>query len=265
MPPASSWDVLREVMDDGLRSINQRLERYGPLEPHRFSLKEVNPRLAKLAERGRQPRMQFRVEVICVNDEGTEQRHGVMEMERRELAMETLGLSLAEGKAILRGVQDFVASQQTSEDLQCRRSCPNCGQRYHSKEAGTSSQLASKLPGRSSSGSSESSIWSRKRRVRKLPTSGSWGDATDRRWGALFTREDAVEAAWAWWSTQSLRGTTRFAPTGAEVGGRKRLTRLSLRSLVGTTPYPRRDFRSDVPVLGRRHLSNGLDRSRPAC
>jgi hypothetical protein len=71
--------------------------------------------------------MRFRVEVICVNDEGTEQRHGVMEMERRKLAMETLGLSLAEGKAILRGVQDFVASQQTSEDLQRRRSCPNCG------------------------------------------------------------------------------------------------------------------------------------------
>ena len=51
--PASSWDVLREVMDDGLRSINQRQERYGPLEPHRFSLKEVNQRLAKRAERGR--------------------------------------------------------------------------------------------------------------------------------------------------------------------------------------------------------------------
>ena len=82
--------------------------------------------------------MKFRVEVICVNDEGTEQRHDVMEMERQELAMETLGLSLAEGKAILRGVQDFVASQQISEDLQRRRSCPNCGQRYHSKEAGTS-------------------------------------------------------------------------------------------------------------------------------
>jgi len=51
--PASSWDILREVMDDGLRSIDQRLEEYGPLEPHRFSLKEVNQRLATLAERGR--------------------------------------------------------------------------------------------------------------------------------------------------------------------------------------------------------------------
>ena len=50
---ANSWDILREVMDDGLRSIDQRLEEYGPLEPNRFSLKEANHRLAKLAERGR--------------------------------------------------------------------------------------------------------------------------------------------------------------------------------------------------------------------
>ena len=48
--------------------------------------------------------MKFRVVVICVNDEGAEQRREVMEMERRELAMETLGLSLAEGKALLQGV-----------------------------------------------------------------------------------------------------------------------------------------------------------------
>jgi hypothetical protein len=51
--PNSSWDLLREVMGDGLRSIDQRLEQYGPLEPHRFSLKEANQRLAKLIERGR--------------------------------------------------------------------------------------------------------------------------------------------------------------------------------------------------------------------
>ena len=51
--PASSWDILREVMDDGLRSIDHRLEEYGPLEPNRFSLKEANQRLAKLVEHGR--------------------------------------------------------------------------------------------------------------------------------------------------------------------------------------------------------------------
>ena len=82
--------------------------------------------------------MKFRVEVICVNEGGAEERREVMEMERQELAMETLGLSLAEGKAILRGVQDFVASQQISEDLKRRRSCPACGHHYHSQAAGTS-------------------------------------------------------------------------------------------------------------------------------
>ena len=51
--PTSSWDLLREVMKDGLQSIDQRLEQYGPLEPHRFSLKEAHQRLAKLVERGR--------------------------------------------------------------------------------------------------------------------------------------------------------------------------------------------------------------------
>lgn len=80
--------------------------------------------------------MKFRVEVICVNDEGVEQRQDVMEMERQELAMETMGLSLAEGKAILRGVQDFVASQQINEDLKRRRPCPNCGERRPAKPLG---------------------------------------------------------------------------------------------------------------------------------
>ena len=40
-------------MDDGLQSIDQRLEQYGPLEPNRFSLKEANQRLVELVERGR--------------------------------------------------------------------------------------------------------------------------------------------------------------------------------------------------------------------
>ena len=51
--PASSWDILREAIGDGMRSIDQRLEQYGALAPNRFSLKEVNQRLAKLMERGR--------------------------------------------------------------------------------------------------------------------------------------------------------------------------------------------------------------------
>jgi len=81
--------------------------------------------------------MKFRVEVICSDEDGVEQRCDVLEIERKQLAMETLGLSLANGKAILQGVQDFVTAQQVTEDLRCRRHCPNCGERYQSKEAGT--------------------------------------------------------------------------------------------------------------------------------
>ena len=80
--------------------------------------------------------MKFRVEVICLH-EGGEQRCNVLEMDRTELALETLGLSVAEGKAMLHGVQDFVATQQGIEDLERKRACAACGQRRHSKEVGT--------------------------------------------------------------------------------------------------------------------------------
>ena len=70
--------------------------------------------------------MTFRVEVVCLHD-GGEQRCSVMEMERAELALETLGMSVAEGKAMLHGVQDFMATQQVIEDLKHKRSVRPAG------------------------------------------------------------------------------------------------------------------------------------------
>jgi len=60
--------------------------------------------------------MKFRVEVVCISDAGQEHRSDVLEMERRQLAMETLGLNLSESKAMLESVQDFVVARQTAED-----------------------------------------------------------------------------------------------------------------------------------------------------
>ena len=80
--------------------------------------------------------MTFRVEVVCLHD-GGEQRCSVVEMERAELALETLGMSIAEGKAILHGIQDFVAGQPVIPDRKRKRVCPNGSQRYHRKDAGT--------------------------------------------------------------------------------------------------------------------------------
>ncbi len=70
--------------------------------------------------------MSVRVEVVCANDDGSEQRWEVLMIERRELAMETLGLNLTEGKALLARVQDFIVAQQVYEDMERRRVCPNC-------------------------------------------------------------------------------------------------------------------------------------------
>ena len=81
--------------------------------------------------------MKFRVEVVCISDDGQEHRSDVLEMERRQLAMETLGLTLCESKAMVERLQDFVVARQTAEDLEQRRGCQNCGRHYTAKGGGT--------------------------------------------------------------------------------------------------------------------------------
>ena len=80
--------------------------------------------------------MSIRVEVVCIADDGSEERREVMTIERRELAMETLGMTLKEGKALLAGVQDFVVAQQVRQYLDQHRPCPQCGQRHTSEDTG---------------------------------------------------------------------------------------------------------------------------------
>jgi hypothetical protein len=81
--------------------------------------------------------MTFRVEVVCVGEEGDEARAGVLTLERDHLAMDTLGLTLRESKAMLVGVQDFVIAQQAAEDLKQRRACPICGRSHTTKGGGS--------------------------------------------------------------------------------------------------------------------------------
>jgi hypothetical protein len=81
--------------------------------------------------------MSVRVEVVCENADGGEQRREVLSIERSELAMETLGMNLSEGKALLAGVQDFVVAQQAHDHLERRRACPHCRERYTTKDSGS--------------------------------------------------------------------------------------------------------------------------------
>jgi len=48
--PASTWEVLREVIAKSRVSLDRRLEESGPLTPERFNLLEANERLAKLLQ-----------------------------------------------------------------------------------------------------------------------------------------------------------------------------------------------------------------------
>lgn len=81
--------------------------------------------------------MNIRIEVVCSDADSKEQRREVLTIERRELAMETLGMSLSEGKALVAGVQDFVIAQQAHEYLEQQRTCPACGRRHTSKDSGS--------------------------------------------------------------------------------------------------------------------------------
>ena len=89
--------------------------------------------------------MNIRIEIVCVSADGREQRRQLSGFERQELAMETLGMSLSESKALLQGVQDFMVAQQVSENLEQRRACLHCGRRHTTK--GTGSTLVKTLFG----------------------------------------------------------------------------------------------------------------------
>ncbi len=59
--------------------------------------------------------MNFRLEVICVKEDGTEERHEVLTFAKEQLALETLGLIAAEGKELLANVQTCVVEQHSGD------------------------------------------------------------------------------------------------------------------------------------------------------
>lgn len=78
--------------------------------------------------------MNFSIAVICLKDDGTEDRHDVLTITKDQLVMETLGLTVVEGKALLAGVQAVVVDEQATAYLRQRRACETCGKPHRSKE-----------------------------------------------------------------------------------------------------------------------------------
>ena len=71
--------------------------------------------------------MKFRIQVVAVSDDGREQTREIASLERDDLQPETLGLTLAESKAILKDLQEVVVQRQATDFIASQRCCPVCG------------------------------------------------------------------------------------------------------------------------------------------
>ncbi len=81
--------------------------------------------------------MHFRIQIVAVADEGTEQLHEIAEVSRAEPTLETLCLTLEESKQMLRRLQQIVIEQQVAAYLDQQRPCPHCGKRRQLKQCET--------------------------------------------------------------------------------------------------------------------------------
>ena len=72
--------------------------------------------------------MRFEIQLRVVTDDGeVVEDQEALTLEKTDTRLEAIGLSLAEGKALLRGCQQrIVAAQAGSFVDRCRR-CPDCG------------------------------------------------------------------------------------------------------------------------------------------
>jgi hypothetical protein len=77
--------------------------------------------------------MKVKVQVVTITDDGEETTREIAYVERHDLTPETLGLSLAEGKAVLQGLQEVVVEWQMHAYLHQQRACPRCGKARRSK------------------------------------------------------------------------------------------------------------------------------------
>ena len=79
--------------------------------------------------------MKVTVQVVTLSDDGQESIREVACVERTDLSPATLGLSLAEGKAVLQALQEVVVEWQMQAYLRQQRHCPHCGTVRQSKGA----------------------------------------------------------------------------------------------------------------------------------
>jgi len=75
--------------------------------------------------------MKFKVQVVTLLDDGEESLREVACVERDDLSAVSLGLSIADSKAIVQGMQEVVVEWQMNAYLDPQHHCPQCGTLRH--------------------------------------------------------------------------------------------------------------------------------------
>src|SRR5271166_1511110 len=74
-----------------------------------------------------------KIQVVTIGEDGRKETRELTSIQRTDVKPETLGLTLAEGKMILKDLQQIVVESQVSSLLLPKRTCPECGEPRCSK------------------------------------------------------------------------------------------------------------------------------------
>jgi hypothetical protein len=81
--------------------------------------------------------MKCTIQVVITTENGQTETREITRLEREDLTPTTLGLTLAEGKALLKALQAVVVEQQMTTYVETQRPCAHCGRRQRSKGSHT--------------------------------------------------------------------------------------------------------------------------------
>lgn len=76
--------------------------------------------------------MKYTIQVVITTDDGQTEPRELAHLEREDLTPTSLGLSRAEGKVILKVLQEVIIERQMTAYLATPRLCPHCGAPRHS-------------------------------------------------------------------------------------------------------------------------------------
>jgi Plasmid pRiA4b ORF-3-like protein len=127
---ADGQTSIRQVIGDRatFREAVEQFEAYLQFRPEQFDRGQVNAQFA-----GRKAVMKYTIQVVITTDDGQTETRELASLEREHLSPTTLGLTLAEGKTLLKALQEIVVKRQLTAYLATQRPCAHCGTLQHSK------------------------------------------------------------------------------------------------------------------------------------